>query len=144
MNAEGRCIIPSLRVDFVRFDHPCIEPTCVDLWFSSSLPCQSPWLLVSCLIWWVYMCISQQIIGFPHASVAVTACLTAHEIMVESLVSDWLTSFSMHRMCARLCNKHHKEERIHMLSNETKTFSTYCSLELLSMCDVLCCFMKVR
>lgn len=103
-----------------------------------------PYLLLFCLIWWAYMCISQRIIGFPHASVAVTACLTAHEIMVESPVSDWLTSFLMHRLCARLCNKHHKEERTHVFSNETKTFSTYCSLKLLSMCDVLFCFMKMR
>lgn len=51
-----------------------------------------PDLLPSYLIGRAYMCIRKVIIGFPHASVAVTACLTVREIMAESLRSetDWL------------------------------------------------------
>lgn len=60
--------------------------------FSHRYCADPPDLLPSYLMRRAYMCIRRVIIGFPHASVAVTACLTVHEIMAESLraKTDWL------------------------------------------------------
>lgn len=47
-----------------------------------------PDLLPSYLLRRAYMCIRTVIIGFPHASMAATACLTVHEIMAGFVRSE--------------------------------------------------------
>lgn len=96
---SGPVWIHNLKIPFTSLIFILVTP-------SNLLPLMSH-ITCSCNV-----CIYEQIIR--HASVAVTACVTVREIMVESPISDWMTSFLVHCMCRCVCNKCHSGGRIHV------------------------------